>query len=222
MNECNKQGALMNSRTNRMFFIIIALLGSVKNSYVNSNQLAIKGTHVRRPIKGVKTFESPNPFAVLGEMNDEPTSSTSLSDASLLKRLKQKRRRKTESGRTIKANVTENKSDESLWSIPSINEIPKELVYFVAALKLLKGVQGIPEECQNNSSLSSCYNEACNEVYSDEYSKGLIDACLTWGIVFGAGLICLGYYVDICSYRSCKSISKCCTCYENRAQDNNV
>ncbi len=192
----------MNSKTNRTLFIIIALFGSVQNSHANSNQLAIRGIHTRKPIKEVKTFESPNPFAVLSALDGEFANLGSLSDESSAN----KRSSQEEENLNIPAeetHLTETQSDESKWlGMSSAKKIPKRLAGF-AALVLLRGVQAIPKQCLNNSSLLSCYNKGCDDgysqsrqLYNNEYNEGLALGYIFCGGVLGCGLLWCGirYY----------------------------
>ncbi len=191
----------MNSKTNRTLFIIIALLGSVKNSYATSNQLAIRGTHERRSIKGAKTFESPNPFAVLEKMNDKSDSLSSSSDAHSINRLahkrpSQKKRRKKRSRRTIEADVTETKSNGSRWGMPSVERIvSKGLPYFVAALGFLNGAQGASSDCYNIDDIhKQCYEKGLmDNCYGPGYAKGVLITCLVEGCI-AVGMI-LSYQI---------------------------
>ncbi len=209
----------MNFKTNRTLFIFIAILGSVKVAHANSNQLAIKSPHVRNTIKEAKTFESPNPFAVLGKMNSDPGGSSSLSNTHSINRLANKRsshkkkRRETRSRLTIEADVTETKSNESKWSIPSINAIQKKELFCLAALKLLKGVQGASFECEGAEKYQCYlygimdsdaegqyhYNQAFNEGFG--YST-LISLVSAGSIALGMVGCCLVYRHQLKKNRS--------------------
>ncbi len=199
----------MNSKTNRTLFIIIALLGSVKNSYANSNQLAIKSTHVGK----VNAFESSNPFAVLSEIESEPNSLGSLSEASQLKRLKPKRRKKKRSNLNIEAEETHltNQTNKSRLGMPSAKEIvPKGLAYFVAGLGFLNGVQGISSDCDGHgycytSGLNSCHG---TNPYWRSYQAGKEHSFLVGCVTAGSIALGIAGCFLACLYRKKKQKQK--------------
>ncbi len=207
----------MNSKTNCMLFIIIALLGSVKSSHADpelSNQLAItKYTHVGNPITGAKTFNSPDPFArlraldtesKLGHMNNESADSGLLSDESGAS----PRPSEKEENLNVPAEETHStKTNESRLSMPSAKKLLKGLLYFV----ITSGAQAVPEQCQSNSTALNCYDRGCDCTTSYlelDYDAGrshcLIDSYRVWGITLGCGLLCLGG----CCYKYCKSLKE--------------
>ncbi len=161
----------MNSKTNCTFFIIIALLASVKNSYTNSNQLVTKSPYARSTIKEAKTFESPNPFAVLsaldneselGHMNNEPADSGLLSDESGGPRPSQE-----QESLNIPAEETRlTKNNGSRWGMPSVEGIvSKGLPYFVTALGLLNGAQGASSDCSEDVMHLNCNVEGWGDCF---------------------------------------------------------
>ncbi len=212
----------MNSKPNCTLFIIMALLGSVKNSYTGKLPKQLATTHVKKPIKEVKTFESRNYFAVLsaldsesklGHMNNEPADSGLLSDESSAspRPFQENRRKKKRSSLNISAEETPIiKTNGSRLGMPSVEGISKRLARLLI-LGFLNGVQGIPEQCQNNSTLLSCYKSGCDDaynqsqqLYNDGYSESLIVGYISWGCVSGGILLLLGR----CCYKYCKSLKE--------------
>ncbi len=196
----------MNSKTNRTFFIIIALLGSVKDSYAPSNQLAIKSPHARlNTIKGVKTFESSNPFAVLRKMNDESDGSGSLSDAYSVspRPFHENRRKKKRSRLNSAAGKTPiTKTNGSRLGMPSVEGIVlKGLPYFVTALGFLNGAQGASSEadCSEDTMQWSCSEKGWDKCFDQKaYNKGGFasfgySALMSFACAGSIALVMVGY-----------------------------
>ncbi len=203
----------MNSKTNRTLFIIIALLGSVKNSHTNSEllkQLAItKHTHVGNPIKGVETFKTPKPLAVLsaldsesklGHMNNKSADSGLLSDESDGLRPSQE-----EESPNIPAEETHstNQTNGSRLGMPSA----KKLLYFLIASVLNgRGAAYSPcsdADCNGDGDAYKCFWDGISECfYEHAYDAGcnagfgestLISFGVAGGIALGIVGCCLTY-----------------------------